>query len=816
MPGIPITGTFIRGAGDAGQFAINIAANLQIPVQIVADIAARDALVEFLRMPYMLVYVISNTNTYRLGVDTDIPSQTWTLESADYILTTAKGAAGGVAPLDSNSKIPSQYLNQTLITNVHTAADLTAMFALTTFEGELIIVTDASADPAISSGSATYVKLNDNAPVTTLPDFSIIEFAVSVTSVNGETGVVSIDFDDILAWGSSSTQFAVAVAADASVTANAAATVTNAADIVTLGTDKANKSNVLELDNTDIFTPSADYHPATKKYVDDELAAFSGTTPGGNTTEIQVNVSDSFTGYSTFIYASNLLTVDNINISASPTLDNNLTSLLMRKGDGSIQYREVSSLPSTAAWPLTGTGTLLGAMTIEQDNFDFRIRTRTASPPTLQHGLQVTTSGATLFSNATTRSTYYIESNAGGISIGTLLNLASPGANTKMMTWDSTFKQVKYMNPTDMPYWNVGAATTLATGADIIISQGTLSSTNYSSITFDDGDRSIVLYATDDVFSVFANLTIARTGVTTDKPFNYTTDISGNYTDRSLIDKGFADASYWAVTGTSILTGATTIEGDGNPLYLGTTASRTQRVEIVTGSSGFFVKSESAVTSSNVQSAWYIVESTGTVAAGFGMEFNYNADNSVGATETIGRIHYNWLDPLAAQLESEYTIKGQSEASIIDFSNLTAARLLLKGGLQVSNNTTQTIKTVHIQLTESEVRALNTTAITLIPAPSAGEFIQFISGAAFIDVSTAFVTGSFIQLQFTGGSAIYQTVAAFINSATDKSTTIAAMAVDGDLTPIATALEITADVDSTVGTGSTIDVYVQYVIITTV
>jgi len=32
---------------------------------------------------------------------------------------------------------------------------------------------------------------------------------------------------------------------------------------------KADKSNVLELDNIDAFTPDADYEPATKKYVDD-------------------------------------------------------------------------------------------------------------------------------------------------------------------------------------------------------------------------------------------------------------------------------------------------------------------------------------------------------------------------------------------------------------------------------------------------------------------------------------------------------------------------------------------------------------------
>lgn len=38
---------------------------------------------------------------------------------------------------------------------------------------------------------------------------------------------------------------------------------------------KANKTNVLELDNTTAFTPDADYEPATKKYVDDQSSAWS-------------------------------------------------------------------------------------------------------------------------------------------------------------------------------------------------------------------------------------------------------------------------------------------------------------------------------------------------------------------------------------------------------------------------------------------------------------------------------------------------------------------------------------------------------------
>ena len=57
----------------------------------------------------------------------------------------------------------------------------------------------------------------------------------------------------------------------------------------------ATKANVLELDNTVSFTPSADFHPATKKYVDDNAGGgpsgttLSGTTANATPTEIFVD-----------------------------------------------------------------------------------------------------------------------------------------------------------------------------------------------------------------------------------------------------------------------------------------------------------------------------------------------------------------------------------------------------------------------------------------------------------------------------------------------------------------------------------------------
>ncbi len=57
------------------------------------------------------------------------------------------------------------------------------------------------------------------------------------------------------------------------------------------------KTNVLELDNTTAFTPTTDYHPATKKYVDDNTVS-----PGGADTNIQYNDDGTLGGVAAFSY----------------------------------------------------------------------------------------------------------------------------------------------------------------------------------------------------------------------------------------------------------------------------------------------------------------------------------------------------------------------------------------------------------------------------------------------------------------------------------------------------------------------------------
>ena len=58
----------------------------------------------------------------------------------------------------------------------------------------------------------------------------------------------------------------------------------------------AEKTNVLEKDNTGAFTPSADYHPATKKYVDDNAGAGGDITGPASSTDHAIVRFDGTTG----------------------------------------------------------------------------------------------------------------------------------------------------------------------------------------------------------------------------------------------------------------------------------------------------------------------------------------------------------------------------------------------------------------------------------------------------------------------------------------------------------------------------------------
>jgi hypothetical protein len=162
--------------------------------QTVADSTERDAIPAVNRKAGMVVEYPDNTR-YKLANDLT----TWNeVVTTGFIPSSEKGAVNGVVPLNSSQKIDSSYLPNLFLNSAIGVDDITEMLALTTLEGTLIIVADATDDPSVTPGeSATYYKINNDDP-SALDDFLKLEFGSSVISVNGETGVVTISITSLL------------------------------------------------------------------------------------------------------------------------------------------------------------------------------------------------------------------------------------------------------------------------------------------------------------------------------------------------------------------------------------------------------------------------------------------------------------------------------------------------------------------------------------------------------------------------------------------------------------------------------------------
>lgn len=104
----------------------------------------------------------------------------YTDADADARITAQKGQANGVCELDANSLVPTNHLPPLAITDVHVVADATERLALTVQEGDVAIQTDDSS-AWIYSGSA-WVQFSTGG---------------AVLSVNGQTGTVSLDTDEV-------------------------------------------------------------------------------------------------------------------------------------------------------------------------------------------------------------------------------------------------------------------------------------------------------------------------------------------------------------------------------------------------------------------------------------------------------------------------------------------------------------------------------------------------------------------------------------------------------------------------------------------
>jgi hypothetical protein len=155
---------------------------------------------------------------------------------------------------------------------------LSVPYAFHAKTAETVTGTISESDPFYTSSQAANITATDitnlgNLSGTNTGDQDVSTLATK-TALGDSTALVRSEIPDVSGFISSETdpvytsgQAANITATDITNLGNLSGTNTGDQDLSTL----ALKSNVLEMDNTTTFTPDADYEPATKKYVDDNI-----------------------------------------------------------------------------------------------------------------------------------------------------------------------------------------------------------------------------------------------------------------------------------------------------------------------------------------------------------------------------------------------------------------------------------------------------------------------------------------------------------------------------------------------------------------
>jgi hypothetical protein len=153
------------------------------------------------------------------GVTDKAPSQNAVYDALALKLDQAsKGAAGGVAELDGSGKVPTGQLPALAITETYVVASEVAMLALAAQKGDVAIRTDLNKSFILAGTDPTV--LADWKELLTPTD--------AVLSVNGQTGSVSLDSDDV-AEGATNKYFSDAAAQAAAVVDSTAGSETDQA-----------------------------------------------------------------------------------------------------------------------------------------------------------------------------------------------------------------------------------------------------------------------------------------------------------------------------------------------------------------------------------------------------------------------------------------------------------------------------------------------------------------------------------------------------------------------------------------------------------
>jgi hypothetical protein len=221
--GVFISSTLRRGQSEVGAFALAEEKDIKISRITVADITARDNIESWRRSSKMEVKVIDatpeavGTAYYELQVDLT----SWT----DVTLSIPDNVLIDTDILDGDGYIKSNLIQNLFINDAFVVADETAMLALTTVTGNAVIQT---------GDGSVWIKLNNDDP-SDIADFADITGNTgAVTSVNGQTGAVSITMANLMLVAQNVTDFNAQVNLVPELIANTAAIVVLQNDVTTI------------------------------------------------------------------------------------------------------------------------------------------------------------------------------------------------------------------------------------------------------------------------------------------------------------------------------------------------------------------------------------------------------------------------------------------------------------------------------------------------------------------------------------------------------------------------------------------------------
>lgn len=213
-----------RGESGLGAFPTTVENDIKISKITVADITERDNIPSWKRLSKMEVKVIDATpeavGTAVYELQTDLTTWTDVTVNAlpDNVLLEDD-------ILDGDGYIKSALIRNLFINDSYIVADEAEMLALTTVIGNVVLQT---------GDGSVWIKLNNDSPAD-IGDFADITANTgAVTTVNGQTGAVTITMAGLLAIAQNVTDFNNQVGIAPSVTANTAAIVTLQGNITTI------------------------------------------------------------------------------------------------------------------------------------------------------------------------------------------------------------------------------------------------------------------------------------------------------------------------------------------------------------------------------------------------------------------------------------------------------------------------------------------------------------------------------------------------------------------------------------------------------